>query len=136
MGMTLLPVDWSLALNQWGAAAEGLAEGVDDVAQCVTVILSTPLRSDPHRPDFGCDLMPWIDRPVADATPGIVAAVRDALERWETRIELIDVTVAATAEPDGAGLVITVTWRLVGSIAAVSGTSVLVGGVRVGGLSA
>lgn len=132
MGMTLLPVDWSLALNQWGAAAEG----IDDVAQCVTVILTTPLRSDPHRPDFGCDLLPWIDRPVADATPGIVAAVRDALERWETRIEPIDVTVTPATGIDGAGLVIAVTWRLVGSMAAVSGTTVAVGGVRVGGLAA
>lgn len=121
----LAPVDWSLMLGTTGAAVEGLA----DVAQAVTVILTTPLRSDPHRPDFGCDLQPWIDMPVNMAGPGIVAAVRDALEKWEKRLVVLDVTVAAapTSTVGGAGLEITVTWMLAGSIGATAQTTVAIG---------
>lgn len=130
MGVTLLPVDWSLALDQFGRTADGL----DDVAQCVRVILATPLRSDPHRPDFGCDLQPWIDRPTSEAGPGIIAAVRDALERWEPRLTVLDVAVrpaeATDGYGDGAGVHITVRWQLAGSIAVPATTTVAVGEVR------
>ncbi|HYH17492.1 MAG TPA: GPW/gp25 family protein [Azospirillum sp.] len=124
--MALLAVDWSLMVDGPGLTVEGL----DDVAQAVRVIVTTPLRSDPHRPDFGCDLQPWIDLPVPVAGPGIVAAVRDALERWEPRLSVLDVAVAAgtaNAPGDGAGLTITVTWQLAGSLGAAASTAVSIG---------
>lgn len=122
MGVSLPPVDWSLALGHWG----DLAAGLDDVSQCVGVILTTPLRSDPHRPDFGCDLQPWIDRPVSEAAAGIVAAVRDALDKWEHRISVIAVTVV----PSEAGLRVMVRWQLIGSIGVDRTTTIGIGEVR------
>ncbi|WP_029009400.1 GPW/gp25 family protein [Azospirillum halopraeferens] len=124
--MTGLPaVDWSLMLDGPGRTVEG----PDDVAQAVRIIITTPLRSDPHRPDFGCDLQPWIDLPVPVAAPGIIAAVRDALDRWEPRLSVLDVAVApgaANAAGDGAGLMITVTWRLAGAPAGAFRTEVAI----------
>ncbi|MCW2248687.1 phage baseplate assembly protein W [Azospirillum fermentarium] len=133
MGISLQAVDWSLALGRWGE----VAEGIEDVSQCVAVILKTPLRSDPHRPDFGCDLQPWIDMPVSTAAPGMAAAVRMALERWEPRLTILDVAVSpaggaaqkASSLPDAgkAGFFITVRWQLAGSIAVPGTTTVNIG---------
>ncbi len=133
MGVSLQAVDWSLALGRLGETVEGIG----DVSQCVSVILTTPLRSDPHRPDFGCDLQPWIDMPVSSAVPGIAAAVRMALERWEPRLTILDVAVTpaggatqqASSAPDTgkAGFFITVRWQLAGSIAAPGTTTVTIG---------
>lgn len=125
-----LSIDWSLALDAFGETAEGLA----DVAQAVRVILTAPLGSDPHRPDFGCDLPPWIDRPVSASAPGIAWAVRDALEKWERRIEIVDVVVSQSGASSGAGagVSVAVTWRLTGTIAAGDTTVVVVGQAMAG----
>lgn len=120
MGGVLLAVDWSLMIGTFGRTVDGL----DDVAQAVRVILTTPLRSDPHRPDFGCDLLPWIDLPAPVAGPGLAGAARDALERWEPRVEVMDVTVTRGVGDDGAGVAVNVTWRLVGSLSQIATTEV------------
>ncbi len=114
--MASLAIDWSLMVDGPGRTVEGL----EDVAQCVRVILTTPVRSDPHRPDFGCDLL-WIDRPVTEAGPGIIGAVRDALERWEPRIAVLDVAVSAA----GAAVTVAVTWRPVGALGSPETTAVV-----------
>ena len=83
--VTLVPditaVDWSPRLHAPGA----VVEDVDDIAQCLGIILTTPLGSDPHRPDFGADLLPLLDRPIAEAMPQVIAVATEALVRWEPR---------------------------------------------------
>ncbi|HKD77359.1 MAG TPA: hypothetical protein VKB76_17775, partial [Ktedonobacterales bacterium] len=69
--------DWSLMLDSSslsgkpGSGIGNVVQGVADVNQCITIILTTPLGSDPLLPTFGCDLLSWIDRPVDVATPGL-----------------------------------------------------------------
>ena len=53
-------VDWQCKLNEIG----GIAEGVNDINQCIAIILETPKGSDPHRPDFGSDILKYVDYPI------------------------------------------------------------------------
>lgn len=94
MGMALLSdiraTDWQPELDADGAVVEGLA----DIAQCIRVILETPLGSDPHRPTFGSNLYLYLDWPQNRVTPHLVREAYAALAQWEPRIGLISVEVA------------------------------------------
>jgi phage baseplate assembly protein W len=113
--------DWSLMLDST-AAADGLAsgignvvQGVDDVDQCIAIILTTPLVSDVLRPTFGADLWQYIDQPINRAIPAIVQEVTAAITKWEPRVQLISVVatpvIDATAQ-SGAHFNVAITWRL------------------------
>lgn len=107
--------DWSLMLDAT-ASVLGLptgignvVEGLDDIEQCLAIILTTPPGSDPLRPIFACDLFQFIDQPISIALPAIVAAVFDAIELWEPRIVAENVS----AQPGAVGqLLVSVTWRV------------------------
>ncbi len=102
---TITAVDWQPALDAIG----DIVESLDDIRQCIRIILITPKGSDPHRPEFGCDLWRFLDYPVNEAIPRIVREAMDALRRWEPRIEVIRV-VAQIQSP--AGVKARVEWRL------------------------
>lgn len=100
-------VDWSLKLNTIGEVVEGL----DDVEQCIRIILTTPKGADPLRPTFGSDLWQYIDYPLDAAVPAIVREATEAIRLWEPRIALSSVT--AVPDPGTLGrLIVTITWRL------------------------
>ncbi len=86
--MTLLHeiqyADWQLKMNEIGQ----LAEGVDDINQCISIILKTKKGSVPHRPTFGSYIYKYIDYPVNFAKPNIVRETIDALLEWEKRIQV------------------------------------------------
>jgi Bacteriophage baseplate protein W len=114
--------DWSLMLDRT-AAQLGLASGIgavvqglDDVSQCISIILTTPKGADPLRPTFGCDLWQFIDTPITLAIPHIVREVTEALTIWEPRIRVISVTAALAPNgvnsQYGANLVASITWQL------------------------
>lgn len=112
--------DWSPMLDST-AAQLGLASGVgavvqglDDVNQCITIILSTPKGSDPLRPTFGCDLWQFLDAPLTQATPHIVREVTEALTIWEPRIRVISIIVKLGSNNTqyGANLDVNITWQL------------------------
>ena len=87
-------VDWQLKLNSIGE----VAEGVDDINQCIAIILLTKKGTVPHRPTFGSDIYKYIDYPINEATPNIVREATDAITMWETRIKInsIKVEIAKT----------------------------------------
>lgn len=103
--------DWSLKLGAIGQVVQGVA----DVDQCVAIILTTPLGSDPLRPTFGCDIWRYIDHPISQSLPAIVRELTAALTLWEPRITLVNVTgvpVLDTTTQSGAHLDVSVTWQL------------------------
>lgn len=108
--------DWSLELDSTapgaaaGAGLGNVVQGINDVAQCIAIILTTIPGSDPLRPTFGCDLWQYVDRPMNQALPKIVREVTDAILEWEPRVNLISVT--AQMLSGGAGMTVTVTWQL------------------------
>ena len=97
-------VDWQLKLNSIGE----VAEGVDDINQCIAIILLTKKGTVPHRPTFGSDIYKYIDYPINEATPNIVREATDAITMWETRIKINYIKV----EIEESNLTVKVEWTL------------------------
>lgn len=97
-------VDWQLKLNSIGE----VAQGVDDINQCIAIILLTKKGTVPHRPTFGSDIYKYIDYPINEATPNIVREATDAITMWETRIKINSIKV----EIAESNLTVKVEWTL------------------------
>jgi len=117
--------DWSLMLDssKSGSGIGNVVQGIDDINQCLSIIITTPPGSDPLRPTFGCDLLGWIDKPFSVARPGLVAAIVGAITTFEPRVQLLSVVI----KPGGlqlGQLIITITWRVAASAIAGLGPTV------------
>lgn len=78
-----------------------LERGTADIEKSMRVILATAPGERPMRPDFGCRIWNLVFEPINANTLGLMEdAVREAMSRWEPRIEVEDVTLT----PDGTGL--------------------------------
>lgn len=86
---------------------------IDDVNQCVGVILLTPKGSDPLRPTFGSNAHLYLDAPFPVAKPQIVREVFEALSAWEPRIGVHDVQVT---QQGIAHMRCVVVWQFVGGL--------------------
>lgn len=82
---------------------------VEDIEQCITIILHTPLGSDPHRPTFGADLDRYVDYPLDSARPFVAREIRRALGLWEPRLDLVQVLAQAS---DIAQLGVAIYWQI------------------------
>jgi Bacteriophage baseplate protein W len=116
----IVSADWSLMLDATagGGAGSGIGnvvQGLEDVNQCLRIIMSTPQGTDPLRPTFAVDLWRYVDYPLPAARAAIVREVTDAIRIWEPRVSLLSVAVApvidATSQ-SGAHLTVTATWQL------------------------
>jgi phage baseplate assembly protein W len=80
-----------LHIDQRGAVA--LAHADEDVREAIMLILGTTPGERPMRPEFGCRLQEFVFDGVDAYTIGRLRdAVLTALERWEPRIDVLDVT--------------------------------------------
>lgn len=74
-----------------------IARGVASIERSIHMILSTAPGERVMRPDFGCAIWDLMYEPINTSTLGLMGeAAREALSRWEPRIEVDDVDV----EPD------------------------------------
>ena len=74
----------------------GTVAGWDHVLQSIETILITRLDTRVFRRDFGSDLAELIDAPMNDAgVLGLYVAVAEAIELWEPRFELTDISLEA-----------------------------------------
>jgi Bacteriophage baseplate protein W len=79
-----------LRVDQRGAVA--LAQGEEDIAQAIELILGTAPGERPTRPEFGCRVHDLVFDMIDAAMVGRVdIAIRDALARWEPRIEVTEI---------------------------------------------
>lgn len=97
-------IHWQPALGQFGA----IVTDIQDIEQCIRIILKTPKGSDPHRPEFGSDLWRYIDHPLPNVIPDIIAETVNAIRLWEPRAEVIKVT---TAIEEYSQLIVKVIWQ-------------------------
>ena len=61
------------------------------VLQNIAAILSTPMGTVPLYRDFGLDWS-FLDKPIPIAKVQMVAPVREAIQRWEPRATVLDVS--------------------------------------------
>lgn len=83
-----------------------LASGERDIEQAIRIILETAPGERVMRPEFGCRIHELIFAPYNATTEGLVIHyVRQALVRWEPRIEVQEVDVSADTYDRSALLV-------------------------------
>lgn len=68
-----------------------LAVGIEDIRQCIDIILRTIPGTDPFRPLFGCNAYKYSDKPITVAIPNIKSEIYRALSLWEPRIEVLTI---------------------------------------------
>jgi Bacteriophage baseplate protein W len=83
-------IAFPLQADQRGSLS--LVHGEHDVEQAIGIILGTAPGERPMRPEFGCGVHDFVfDRIDSDTVGRMEDAVRMALDRWEPRIEVLDV---------------------------------------------
>jgi phage baseplate assembly protein W len=83
-------LSFPLGVDRRGSVA--LAHGEGDIEQALGVILSTAPGERPMRPEFGCEVHDLIfDTIDAQMIGTMDTAIRNALDRWEPRIEVTDI---------------------------------------------
>lgn len=89
---------WAYPLVTDVTHSVGLVTGDREIEQAIRLILGTACGERPMRPEFGCRIHDHVFGPATSATAGQIAYdVRQALERWEPRIDLLDVSVSFEA---------------------------------------
>lgn len=73
--------------------------GEASITEAIWIVMSTPRRSRVMEPAFGCGIHDYVFAPNNAATRAVIEAeVRDALVRWEPRIDVLRVTATAHAD--------------------------------------
>ena len=99
-----------LGVDRRGVLA--LAHDEEDVHQAISIILATSPGERPMRPEFGCGVHDYVFDVVDAATLGRMEdEIRRALERWEPRIDVVDIDFELDPDDDGS-LSITIEYRL------------------------
>ena len=83
----------------------GLAMATDEerIRQSIILVLSTARGERVMRPEFGCDLRSFVFATIDSAALTMIkSAVREALMRWEPRIEVRDVRVHTEQAAEGS----------------------------------
>jgi uncharacterized protein len=85
---------WAFPLRTDATGSIALVAREQEIQESIRLILGTAYGERPMRPEFGCALHDYVFAP-ADATTGgqIAYEVRLSLERWEPRIDVLDVEV-------------------------------------------
>lgn len=85
-------VGFPLRVDRTGGLA--LVSGSDDINEAITLILSTAPGERPMRPNFGCGIHDYVFESVDAYVVGrLEREIRIAIDRWEPRIELRQITI-------------------------------------------
>jgi uncharacterized protein len=85
-------VGFPLRVDRQGAIA--LVSGSDDINEAITLILSTAQGERPMRPLFGCGIHDYVFESIDAYTIGrLEREVRIAIDRWEPRIEIANLSI-------------------------------------------
>jgi uncharacterized protein len=99
-----------LQVDPRGALA--LARGEDDIEQAIELILSTAPGEREMRPEFGCAVHDLVFDTIDAAMIGkMETAIRNALDRWEPRIDVMGLDFDLSSMDDGQ-LIITIEYRV------------------------
>jgi hypothetical protein len=103
---------WSFPVRPDETGKLRLTDQEQAIRNCIFLILSTAPGERVMRPEFGCGIHDLVFQPNTAALRGAVQAkVREALVRWEPRIDILDVR--AETAPDALNqLVIRIDYRL------------------------
>jgi phage baseplate assembly protein W len=85
---------WAFPVATDATGGIRLVGGETEIEQSIRLILSTAPGERPMRPEFGCAIHNYVFDPADARTSARMAfAVREALRRWEPRVDVLDVRV-------------------------------------------
>ncbi len=94
----LIGAGWAYPTGITATGGVRLAHGANEINGAIRMILLTRPGERVMRPEFGCHIWDYLFEPVTARTLGLVEqAAREALARWEPRIEVVDLTAVAGA---------------------------------------
>lgn len=103
---------WAFPVGVNNRGGMALASGQTDIEQSIRIILETAPGERVMRPEFGCGLHRLVFAPNSPTTAGLVDYhVREALGRWEPRIEVERVNIRPDERRD-AVLLIDIQYRV------------------------
>jgi uncharacterized protein len=87
-----------------------------ELEEAIYLILATAPGERPMLPDFGCGIHDYVFAPADADTAGRLAfEVRNALARWEPRIDVVDVTVTPSTIEGNGCLMLDVLYKVKGA---------------------
>jgi len=93
---------WAFPVRTDATGSIALVTREREIEEAIRIVLGTAPGERPMRPEFGCRIHDFVFGPANASTAGeIVYAVRTALERWEPRIDVVDVRVGFDSGQDG-----------------------------------
>jgi phage baseplate assembly protein W len=93
VGQEFVGAGLSFPLRTTAGGDVALVRGEREIEEAMRLILGTAPMERPMRPEFGCAIHDYVFDAVNPTTLGRIAhGVRAALERWEPRAEIVDVT--------------------------------------------
>lgn len=107
VGLRFVHPDFDASARETGVVATpaGRLEtvaGEQTVRQALLVLLSTRPGERVMRPQYGCDLHRLVFEPNDETTAGIaIFHVRQAIERWEPRVEILELDAGPDPEDPG-----------------------------------
>jgi len=106
MNRDFLGRGWAFPVGVDSRGGIAMASGQDDIEQSIRIILETSPGERVMRPEFGCGIHDLVFAPNSPSTAGVVAYhVREALGRWEPRIEVESVDVRPDPDRDSVMLI-------------------------------
>jgi phage baseplate assembly protein W len=107
-----LGVGWDFPVRRDETGEIALARHEESIRQAIWIILGTAKGERVMRPDFGCGIHELVFGVNDAATAGRIAdEVRDALVRWEPRIDVLDVQVGPRPG-EAATLLVAIRYRV------------------------
>nr|WP_298248524.1 GPW/gp25 family protein [uncultured Halomonas sp.] len=112
MGEAFLGKGWKFPIRVNASGGLDWSAGEASIREALWLILATPKRSRIMQPTFGCGIHDHVFSPNNPATRAVIMdEVRQALVRWEPRIDVLKVT--AASPPDAANtLLLSVDYRV------------------------
>jgi phage baseplate assembly protein W len=115
MASEFVGAGWAFPLRTDARGSIALVTDDDEVQEAMRLVIGTAFGERPMRPEFGCAIHDLIFDPSDITTAGRMAyEVRASLERWEPRIEVVDVFVSFD-DYDSSTVYIDVTYTIRGS---------------------
>jgi len=95
---------WRFPVQPDGLGRLGFSRAEKDIEEAIWLILSTSPGERQMLPEFGCGLQDLVFRPAEEVRGLAGTLVRQALVRWEPRIDVVDI--AARSEQGQPNLVL------------------------------
>jgi phage baseplate assembly protein W len=96
---------WRFPVQPDGRGRLAFSRAEQDIEEAIWIILSTAPGERVMLPEFGCGIQDFVFQPNSDLVrTSMAASVRQALLRWEPRVDVLDVT--AEAPPGQTNLIL------------------------------